>query len=113
MQEVMLLCSIDLSSLMHFNVFTLVKYLLSCPYTSSGDLLCRTSSIHVDACFASPLTFRVAISMLFVCLAVFEPYKDSRVDTLAPKLLFTALNLAALALGVWKVKFDNLHCVAV
>lgn len=36
-------------------------------------------------------------------LAVFEPYKDPRVDILAPKLLFIALNLAALALGVWKV----------
>ncbi|KAG6491559.1 hypothetical protein ZIOFF_046491 [Zingiber officinale] len=61
------------------------------------------TSIHVDTCFTSPPTFRVAMSMLFVCLAVFEPYKDSRVDTLAPKLLFIALNLAALALGVWKL----------
>ncbi|THU61437.1 hypothetical protein C4D60_Mb07t23270 [Musa balbisiana] len=34
---------------------------------------------------------------------VFEPYKDSKVDILAPKLLFIALNLAALALGVWKL----------
>ncbi|XP_020103752.1 ER membrane protein complex subunit 4 [Ananas comosus] len=34
---------------------------------------------------------------------VFEPYKDPRVDILAPKLLFIALNLAALALGVWKL----------
>ncbi|KAG6488474.1 hypothetical protein ZIOFF_049717 [Zingiber officinale] len=63
----------------------------------------KRTSIHVDTCFTSPPTFRVAMSMLFVCLAVFEPYKDSRVDTLAPKLLFIALNLAALALGVWKL----------
>ncbi|KAG6520123.1 hypothetical protein ZIOFF_017155 [Zingiber officinale] len=35
--------------------------------------------------------------------SVFEPYKDPRVDTLAPKLLFIALNLAAMALGVWKL----------
>ncbi|XP_058113996.1 uncharacterized protein LOC131256912 [Magnolia sinica] len=34
---------------------------------------------------------------------VFEPYKDSRVDILPPKLLFIALNLAGLALGVWKL----------
>ncbi|KAJ4957020.1 hypothetical protein NE237_013803 [Protea cynaroides] len=34
---------------------------------------------------------------------VFEPYKDSKVDTLTPKLLFIALNLASLALGVWKL----------
>ncbi|KAG1363725.1 ER membrane protein complex subunit 4 [Cocos nucifera] len=34
---------------------------------------------------------------------VFEPYKDSRADILAPKLLFIALNLAGLALGVWKL----------
>ncbi|PIA45987.1 hypothetical protein AQUCO_01600329v1, partial [Aquilegia coerulea] len=34
---------------------------------------------------------------------VFEPYEDSKVDILTPKLLFAALNLAALALGVWKL----------
>lgn len=37
--------------------------------------------------------------------AVFEPYKDSKVDLLGPKLLFIALNLGGLALGVWKVSF--------
>ena len=37
--------------------------------------------------------------------AVFEPYKDGKVDLLAPKLLFIALNLGGLALGVWKVSF--------
>jgi hypothetical protein len=35
--------------------------------------------------------------------AIFEPFKDPRADTLAPKLLFIALNFAAMALGVWKV----------
>ncbi|KAG5540814.1 hypothetical protein RHGRI_020895 [Rhododendron griersonianum] len=35
--------------------------------------------------------------------AVFAPYKDSKVDLLAPKLLFIALNLGGLALGVWKL----------
>ncbi|KAH9760264.1 ER membrane protein complex subunit 4 [Citrus sinensis] len=34
---------------------------------------------------------------------VFEPYKDSKVDLLGPKLLFIALNLGGLALGVWKL----------
>lgn len=41
--------------------------------------------------------------------AVFEPYKDSRVDLLGPKLLFIALNLGGLALGVWKVRFFSFH----
>uniref|UniRef100_A0A2P2LP38 ER membrane protein complex subunit 4 n=1 Tax=Rhizophora mucronata TaxID=61149 RepID=A0A2P2LP38_RHIMU len=34
---------------------------------------------------------------------VFEPYKNSKVDLLGPKLLFIALNLGGLALGVWKL----------
>ncbi|KAF5748107.1 ER membrane protein complex subunit 4-like [Tripterygium wilfordii] len=34
---------------------------------------------------------------------VFEPYKDGKVDLLGPKLLFIALNLGGLALGVWKL----------
>ncbi|KAG6433207.1 hypothetical protein SASPL_104815 [Salvia splendens] len=36
---------------------------------------------------------------------MFEPYKDHKVDLLAPKLVFIALNVAALGLGVWKVGF--------
>ncbi|KAL6012192.1 hypothetical protein ACLOJK_002670 [Asimina triloba] len=38
---------------------------------------------------------------------VFEPYKDSRVDILLPKLLFIVLNLVGLALGVWKVGVES------
>ncbi|KAF3628092.1 putative pre-mRNA-processing factor 6-like [Capsicum annuum] len=34
---------------------------------------------------------------------VFEPYKDSKVDLLGPKLVFVALNLVGLGLGVWKL----------
>ncbi|KAI7997898.1 ER membrane protein complex subunit 4 [Camellia lanceoleosa] len=34
---------------------------------------------------------------------VFQPYKDNKVDLLGPKLLFIALNLGGLALGVWKL----------
>lgn len=55
---------------------------------------------------ASVKTFKVLqhSGMTMFLLAVFEPYKDPRVDTLAPKLLFIALNLAGLVLGIWKVK---------
>ncbi|KAI9072796.1 hypothetical protein K1719_045238 [Acacia pycnantha] len=34
---------------------------------------------------------------------VFEPYKDKKVELLGPKLLYIALNLGGLALGVWKL----------
>ncbi|KAL0407874.1 UNVERIFIED_CONTAM: ER membrane protein complex subunit [Sesamum radiatum] len=34
---------------------------------------------------------------------VFEPYKDNKVDLLAPKLVFIALNLVGLGLGIWKL----------
>ncbi|KAK6927669.1 TMEM85/ER membrane protein complex subunit 4 [Dillenia turbinata] len=34
---------------------------------------------------------------------VFEPYKDSKIDLLGPKLLFIALNLVGLGIGVWKL----------
>jgi hypothetical protein len=47
---------------------------------------------------------------LFLVFAVFEPFKDPRVDTIAPKLLFIALNLAAMGLGVWKVRSTNMVC---
>jgi hypothetical protein len=42
-------------------------------------------------------------SIYVVLFAVFEPYKDSKVDLLVPKLVFIALNLGGLALGIWKV----------
>ncbi|XP_022858376.1 ER membrane protein complex subunit 4-like [Olea europaea var. sylvestris] len=34
---------------------------------------------------------------------VFEPYKDNKVDLLLPKLVFIALNLVGLGMGVWKL----------
>lgn len=43
--------------------------------------------------------------------AVFEPYKDSKVDLLGPKLLFIALNLGGLALGVWKVRIHYTYTI--
>ncbi|RWW36929.1 hypothetical protein BHE74_00058007 [Ensete ventricosum] len=61
------------------------------------------STVHL---FSIGITFSALwqpISALQGVGKVFEPYKDSKVDILAPKLLFIALNLAALALGVWKL----------
>lgn len=61
------------------------------------------STVHL---FSIGITFSALwqpISALQGVGKVFEPYKDSRVDIVAPKLLFIALNLAGLALGVWKL----------
>lgn len=61
------------------------------------------STVHL---FSIGITFSALwqpISALQSVGKVFEPYKDSKVDTLAPKLLFIALNLAGLGLGVWKL----------
>ncbi|VVB11061.1 unnamed protein product [Arabis nemorensis] len=33
----------------------------------------------------------------------FEPFKDNKVELLVPKLVFLALNLGGLALGIWKL----------
>lgn len=38
-------------------------------------------------------------------VAVFEPFKDKKVDLIAPKLLYIALNVVCLGVGVWKVGF--------
>ncbi|KAJ6828836.1 ER membrane protein complex subunit 4 [Iris pallida] len=61
------------------------------------------STVHL---FSIGITFSALLQPLSALQGVgkvFEPYKDSRVDTLAPKLLFIALNLAGLSLGVWKL----------
>ncbi|KAJ0989845.1 hypothetical protein J5N97_008201 [Dioscorea zingiberensis] len=61
------------------------------------------NTVHL---FSIGITFSALwqpISALQSVGKVFEPYKDPRVDTLAPKLLFIALNLAAMGLGVWKL----------
>ncbi|CAL9172652.1 unnamed protein product [Musa hybrid cultivar] len=61
------------------------------------------STVHL---FSIGITFSALwqpISALQGVGKVFEPYKDPRVDTLAPKLLFIALNLAGLVLGIWKL----------
>lgn len=38
------------------------------------------------------------------CGAVFEPFQDAKTNTLLPKVAFVALNLAAMGLGLWKVR---------
>ena len=52
----------------------------------------------------------IAINTCFV-FPVFEPYKDSKGELLGPKLVFIALNLVGLGLGVWKVVFESQCCV--
>ncbi|KAI6679177.1 hypothetical protein NL676_033058 [Syzygium grande] len=61
------------------------------------------STVHL---FSIGITFSALwqpISALQGVGKVFEPYKDNRVELLAPKLLYIALNLGGLALGVWKL----------
>ncbi|TXG62299.1 hypothetical protein EZV62_013662 [Acer yangbiense] len=61
------------------------------------------STVHL---FSIGITFSALwqpISALQGVGKVFEPYKDSKVDLNGPKLLFIALNLGGLALGVWKL----------
>nr|GME03090.1 ER membrane protein complex subunit 4-like [Ipomoea batatas] len=61
------------------------------------------STVHL---FSIGITFSALwqpISALQGVGKVFEPYKDSKVDLLGPKLLFIALNLAGLGLGIWKL----------
>ncbi|XP_058222260.1 uncharacterized protein LOC131332198 [Rhododendron vialii] len=61
------------------------------------------STVHL---FSIGITFSALwqpLSALQGVGKVFAPYKDSKVDLLAPKLLFIALNLGGLALGVWKL----------
>ncbi|OMO90651.1 Drug/metabolite transporter [Corchorus olitorius] len=61
------------------------------------------STVHL---FSIGITFSALwqpISALQGVGKVFEPYKDNRVELLGPKLLFIALNLGGLALGVWKL----------
>ena len=62
---------------------------------------------------AGHLILKLIFTKFSFDFSVFEPYKDGKVDLLGPKLLFIALNLGGLALGVWKVRFFffvNLSC---
>ncbi|KAI3695857.1 hypothetical protein L1987_78859 [Smallanthus sonchifolius] len=61
------------------------------------------STVHL---FSIGITFSALwqpLSALQGVGKVFEPYKNSKVDLLAPKLLFIALNLGGMLLGVWKL----------
>ena len=43
------------------------------------------------------------------CGAVFEPFQDAKTNIFLPKVAFVAINLAALGLGLWKVRFLISH----
>ncbi|XP_027332248.1 ER membrane protein complex subunit 4 isoform X1 [Abrus precatorius] len=61
------------------------------------------NTVHL---FSIGITFSALwqpISALQSVGKIFEPYKDNKVELLGPKLLFIALNLGGLALGVWKL----------
>ncbi|KAI3734855.1 hypothetical protein L6452_14335 [Arctium lappa] len=61
------------------------------------------STVHL---FSIGITFSALwqpLSALQGVGKVFEPYKDSKVDLNAPKLLYIALNLGGMLLGVWKL----------
>ncbi|KAK4269695.1 hypothetical protein QN277_022818 [Acacia crassicarpa] len=61
------------------------------------------STVHL---FSIVITFSARwqpISALQGVRKGFEPYKDKKVELLGPKLLYIALNLGGLALGVWKL----------
>ncbi|KAK3439633.1 ER membrane protein complex subunit 4 [Eucalyptus grandis] len=61
------------------------------------------STVHL---FSIGITFSALwqpLSALQGVGKVFEPYKDNKVELLVPKLLYIALNLGGLALGVWKL----------
>ncbi|CAH1438542.1 unnamed protein product [Lactuca virosa] len=61
------------------------------------------STVHL---FSISITFSALwqpLSALQGVGKVFEPFKDNKVDLLAPKLLFISLNLGGMLLGVWKL----------
>ncbi|KAJ4791718.1 ER membrane protein complex subunit 4 [Rhynchospora pubera] len=61
------------------------------------------NTVHL---FSMGITFSALwqpISALRSVGKVFEPYKDPKVDLNAPRLLFIALNLGGLLLGMWKL----------
>jgi len=61
------------------------------------------STVHL---FSIGITFSALwqpISALQSIGKVFEPFHDAHTNTLLPKLMFVALNLAAMGLGLWKL----------
>ncbi|KFK25360.1 unnamed protein product [Arabis nemorensis] len=61
------------------------------------------NTVHL---FSIGITFSALwqpISALQSVGKIFEPFKDNKVELLMPKLVFLALNLGGLALGIWKL----------
>ncbi|XP_075506088.1 uncharacterized protein LOC142543015 [Primulina tabacum] len=61
------------------------------------------STVHL---FSIGITFSALIQPINALRGVgkvFEPYKDNKVDLIVPKLVFIALNLVGLLLGIWKL----------
>lgn len=61
------------------------------------------STVHL---FSIGITFSALwqpISALQGVGKVFEPFQDSRIDLLLPKVVYIALNLAGMLLGIWKL----------
>eukprot|EP01018_Ginkgo_biloba_P013771 Gb_09592 [translate_table: standard] len=61
------------------------------------------NTVHL---FSIGITFSALwqpISALQGVRKVFEPYQDARIDILLPKVVYIALNLAGLLLGIWKL----------
>jgi len=84
---------------------------LGCIHFSLGHIKHRIKPAHIKIVItlvAFSYIEPFLMKHLFLVFAVFEPFKDPRVDTIAPKLLFIALNLAAMGLGVWKVSSTNM-----
>ncbi|XP_073148026.1 uncharacterized protein [Henckelia pumila] len=61
------------------------------------------STVHL---FSIGITFSALFQPINALRGVgkaFEPYKDNKVDLILPKLVFIALNLAGLGMGIWKL----------
>ncbi|KAL2236896.1 ER membrane protein complex subunit 4 [Sesamum indicum] len=61
------------------------------------------STVHL---FSIGITFSALLQPINALRGVgkvFEPYKDNKVDLLVPKLVFIALNLVGLGMGIWKL----------
>ncbi|KAJ3683866.1 hypothetical protein LUZ60_014093 [Juncus effusus] len=61
------------------------------------------STVHL---FSIGITFSALLQPINALRSVgkvFEPFKDPKVDLNVPRLIFIALNLAGLGLGIWKL----------
>ncbi|CAI5487294.1 unnamed protein product [Closterium sp. Naga37s-1] len=61
------------------------------------------STVHL---FSIGITFSILwqpISALRTINAAFEPFKDPKVDVVLPKMMYAAVNLFLLSIGLWKL----------